>query len=348
MSRRAWARRLVGLGALSALLVACSAPPSAPSSSVRPVPSPPAQSPPAQTLPSQSTPSPSTPSRSAPSPSPVATPPPTPRPPAPPPGVIVLVLENHSYESVIGSSAAPALNALASRYGLATQSFAWGHPSLPNYLDLVGGSSFGIQSDCTGCSVEATTIADQLVSNGHTWAAYMEDMPRPCFDGAGAGDYAKKHNPFVYFDHVRSDPSLCNQDQPFSTFYSALDAATLPNYSLVVPNLCNDGHSCSLAHSDAWVRDFSNHVIGSAWFRSGGILLITYDEGAGAAGCCEGASGGHIATWVVSAATPPGARLDTPVSHAGLLRTVETLYGLSFLGEAACACSGNLMPLLGR
>jgi acid phosphatase len=263
--------------------------------------------------------------------------------------VIVLVLENHTYESVIGSASAPALNALASRYGLATSSFAFGHPSLPNYLDLVAGDSFGIRSDCTACSVEGTTIADQLVSNGHTWAAYSEDMPQACWDGATVGDsYAKKHNPFMYFNHIRSDPSMCNQDQPFSGFYPALDAARLPTYSLVVPNQCNDGHSCPLAHSDAWVRDFSNHVIGSAWFRSGGVLLITYDEGVGGAGCCMGAAGGHIATWVISAATPAGARLDTPVSHAGLLRTVEMLYGLSPLGEAACTCSGNLMPLLRR
>jgi acid phosphatase len=278
-----------------------------------------------------------------------ATVPPTAAPPAPPPGVIVLVLENHSYESVIGSSSAPALNALAAHYGLATRSYALGHPSLPNYLDLVAGASFNIHSDCTSCNVEGTTVADQMVSSGHTWAAYMEDMPRACYNGAAIGDsYAKKHNPFMYFDHLRSDPALCNQDQPFSAFYPALDAATLPTYSLVVPNQCNDGHSCSLAHSDTWVRDFSNHVTGSAWFQRGGVLLITYDEGVGGAGCCVAASGGHIATWVISKATPPGARLDTPVSHAGLLRTVEMLYGLAYLGEADCVCSGSLMPLLGR
>jgi acid phosphatase len=325
MSGRAPARRLVGLGVAGVLLAACSSSPSTPTSSVRAV----------VTAPPQSL---------APTPSP------TPAPPPPPPGVIVLVLENHSYESVIGSSSAPALNALAARYGLATRSYAFGHPSLPNYLDLVGGSSFGITSDCTSCNVEGTTIADQLVSSGHTWAAYSEDMPKACYNGAFAGgdNYAKKHNPFMYFTHLRDDPSLCSQDQPFSAFYPALDAATLPTYSLVVPNQCNDGHNCSLAHSDTWVRDFSNRVTGSAWFKAGGVLLITYDEGVGGAGCCVAASGGHIATWVISAATKPGVRLDTPVSHAGLLRTVEMLYGLSYLGEANCVCSGNLLPLLGR
>lgn len=266
-----------------------------------------------------------------------------------PPGVILLVLENHSYEDVIGNSAAPSLNALAQHYGLATRAYAFGHPSLPNYLDLVSGSAYGISSDCTGCSISGgTSLADQLVGHGLSWGAYMEDMPSPCFTGDSAGGYAKKHNPFLYFDQVRNDPAQCNRDQPFSAFYPALDAARLPAFSLVVPNLCDDGHDCSLSRSDAWVGGFAAHVTGSAWFHGGGVLLVTYDEGVGGAGCCDGAAGGHVATWVVSASTPAGARLDTPLSHAGILRTVELLDGLPTLGGAQCACSGDLLPLLGR
>jgi acid phosphatase len=258
------------------------------------------------------------------------------------------VLENHNYEDVIGNPSAPALNGLAAHYGLATHSYAYGHPSLPNYLALIAGSSLGIHTDCTDCSIEGTSVADQMVSKGLDWGAYSEDMPSPCFNGAGAADYAKKHNPFIYFDHIRNDRAQCNRDQPFGAFYPALDGARLPTYSLVVPNLCDDGHSCSLAHSDSWVGAFSAHVTGSDWFRRGGVLIITYDEGSGSAGCCSDSAGGHIATWVVSKATPPGARLGTPVSHGGVLRTVELLYGLPQLGDAACACSGDLLSLLGR
>ncbi len=259
------------------------------------------------------------------------------------------MLENHNYNDVIGNPSAPALNSLAQRYGLATQSYAMGHPSLPNYLALVAGSNYGIHSDCTDCNIDGTTIADQMVSSGHDWGAYMEDMPSPCWNGATVGDsYGKKHNPFMYFDHIRNDPAACARDQPFSSFYPALDSGRLPAFSMVSPNMCHDGHSCALRDSDAWVNSFAAHVIGSAWFQRGGVLIITYDEGVGGAGCCDVAAGGHIPTWVISSHTPAGARLDTPVDHAGVLRTVESLYGLRFLGDAACPCSGDLTPLLGR
>ncbi|HZS13895.1 MAG TPA: alkaline phosphatase family protein [Candidatus Dormibacteraeota bacterium] len=282
-----------------------------------------------------------------PGPTPSASPLPTPVP--PPPGVVLLVLENTSYDAVVGGDSAPSLNALARRYGLATQSYAFGHPSLPNYLALVAGTNLGIDSDCTDCSVSGPSIADQLTARGLSWGAYLEDMPSPCYTGAAVDDtYGKKHNPFMYFPQIRDDPAQCNRDQPFSAFYPALDGGTLPAFSLVVPNLCDDGHNCSLSHSDSWVGGFSAHVTGSAWFQRGGVLIVTYDEGSGGAGCCNGAAGGRIATIVVSAATPAGARLDTPVTHAGVLRTVEELYGLPFLAAAACACSGDLLPLLGR
>ncbi|HEV7679777.1 MAG TPA: alkaline phosphatase family protein [Candidatus Dormibacteraeota bacterium] len=263
--------------------------------------------------------------------------------------MILLVLENHEYSSVIGNADAPALNALAQRYGLATQSYAIRHPSLPNYLALIAGSTMGITSDCTGCNVEGTTIADQMVGSGRSWAGYMEDMPSACWNGAAVDDsYGKKHNPFMYFDHIRADAAMCAHDQPFTGFYAALDSGSLPAFSFVTPNQCHDGHSCPLAQSDAWVKGFSDRVIGSSWFARGGVLIVTYDDGSGGAGCCQGAAGGHIATWVVSRMTPPGARLDTSVDHAGVLRTVELLYGLPPLGDAACTCSGNLLPLLGR
>jgi len=261
---------------------------------------------------------------------------------------MVVVLENHDYESVIGNSNAPHLNALAAHYGLATHSYATTHPSLPNYIALITGRTFGIDSDCTDCHVEGTTVTDQVTAIGQDWRAYMEDMPSPCFTGDSyAGLYAKKHDPFVYVDHIRTDAHTCAKVQPFTAFYPALAAGTLPAYVFVTPNLCHDGHDCSLRQSDTWVGDFSARVIASSWFAQGGVLLLTYDEGSTSAGCCQGAAGGHIATWVISRSTRPGARLDTPVDHAGLLRTVELLIGVAPLGDAACACSGDLRPLLG-
>ncbi len=123
----------------------------------------------------------------------------------------MIVLENEEYAGVIGSHAAPYINALARRYSLAAASYAITHPSLPNYLTLTGGSTFGIDSDCTGCHARGAGLAGQLAHAGISWRAYMEDLPHPCFLGASAGDYAKKHDPFAYYPGVTGDPAQCRR-----------------------------------------------------------------------------------------------------------------------------------------
>src|SRR5205823_6038167 len=90
--------------------------------------------------------------------------------------VAVLVLENRSYEQVIGSPDAPYLNALARRHALATRYYAIGHPSLPNYVALLGGSTFDISSDCNLCDIAARSLVAQLDAAGISWKAYFEDL----------------------------------------------------------------------------------------------------------------------------------------------------------------------------
>src|SRR5438046_4949969 len=122
--------------------------------------------------------------------------------------VFVIVMENHEYGSIIGSSAAPYINSLASTYALATNYYGASHPSLPNYLALTAGSTFGIASDCTTCFVGATNIADQVEASGRSWKAYMESMPSTCYAG-DAYPYMQKHNPFIYYNAIRPNAARC-------------------------------------------------------------------------------------------------------------------------------------------
>jgi hypothetical protein len=63
--------------------------------------------------------------------------------------VFVIMMENHGYQQVINNPNEPYLNSLiaSKKVNLATNYFAVGHPSLTNYLEIVGGSNFGIRSD---------------------------------------------------------------------------------------------------------------------------------------------------------------------------------------------------------
>ncbi len=117
--------------------------------------------------------------------------------------IFTIVLENKEYTTIIGKSDTPYLNSLVSIYGLATQYYAIGHPSLPNYMALTGGSTFGITSDCTTCFQHAQNLADQIEASGRSWKAYMENMPSPCYIGDSPdGLYVQKHNPFLYYDMI--------------------------------------------------------------------------------------------------------------------------------------------------
>jgi phosphatidylinositol-3-phosphatase len=168
--------------------------------------------------------------------------------------VVVVVFENHEANAIAGSSDAPTFNALARRYATLTNYDAVGHPSLPNYLALVSGSNHGITSDCTDCVVRAHSLADTLEAAGKTWKTYAEDLPYPGFTGGSSGRYAKKHDPFLYFRDVADSRARRDRVVPFTRLGRDLARQRLPDFSLVVPNLCDDMHDCSVATGDAWLE----------------------------------------------------------------------------------------------
>jgi hypothetical protein len=255
-----------------------------------------------------------------------------------------MLMENEEATSVLAGKSAPYINAIAHRYGIATQSFAIAHPSLPNYLALTSGSTHGITSDCTGCTVKATNIVDQLETAGISWKAYLEGMPGSCYPGAGSGGYAKKHNPFIYYDDIAGSAQRCSRLVGFSGLASDLRAGRLPTYSWISPNLCDDGHDCGVKGSDRFLARVVPDLIPE--LGPHGFLVITWDEGSSDRSCCAGAAGGgRIATIVVGPDVRPGAVEKQPVDHYGVLATIEEALGLPLLAGAADAAGGRLNGL---
>jgi hypothetical protein len=260
--------------------------------------------------------------------------------PGPPVRVAIVIMENEEYGNIIGSPQMPFVNRLASRYALATQMFATAHPSLPNYLALTGGSTFGIDSDCSDCTVHASGLANELTAARISWRAYMEDLPHPCFTGASSGDYAEKHDPFVYYRPLMS----CDNIVGLGRLAADESDATMPRFSWITPNLCHDMHDCSPSVGDRFLSRLVPPLLRGLGRR--GLLIITWDEGTSDDGCCRLASGGHIATILAGLAARRAARLDTPVDQYSILQTVEDLLGLPRLRGAACPCTPTLAPLL--
>jgi hypothetical protein len=257
---------------------------------------------------------------------------------------MVIVMENEEYGAVIGSGFAPYVNGLATTYASATNWFGVQHNSPTDYLALISGSTQNLPA--TPPPYSALTVVDELAQHGTGWRAYMEDMPSPCYKGGSSGSYVKYHNPFMYFSSILNNPIQCNRIVPFATnFANDLRTGTAPPFLFVVPDLCDDMHDSCLplnnpvAQGDQWLRAQLPTVLSSSWYQSGGVIIITWDEGSTKLGFNHG-TGGHIPTLVIASDahgpyTPGG-------DHYGTLRGIEEMYHVGLLGASADAANGDL------
>jgi Phosphoesterase family/Concanavalin A-like lectin/glucanases superfamily len=256
--------------------------------------------------------------------------------------VIWIWMENKSYNQIIGNTAAaPYTNSLASQCGLATNYRAVTHPSLPNYIAATSGDYWGIADDDPPAAhpLSVPSIYSQVKAVGSAWRDYEESAPGNCpLDSSGL--YAVKHDPAPYYTNIRTD---CGQwDVPMGTtsagnFLSDLNANTLPSFSFVTPNMCNDTHDCSIATGDSWLQAWIPMITSSQAYQSGStVLFLTYDED-------DGSPTNQIVTIVVSPYTRVGTASGTAFTHYSLLKTTEQLLGIStYLGHAGDASTSSM------
>jgi Phosphoesterase family/Calcineurin-like phosphoesterase/Bacterial Ig domain len=255
--------------------------------------------------------------------------------------IVLIMLENRDFGTAIDPKQMPQLTALEQKYVLLTNYYAVTHPSLPNYIALMSGSTQGITSDCTNCFLNQPNLADEIEASGRTWKAYLEDLPSPCFVG-DSGKYAQKHNPLIYFDSIRLNTARCDRSiLPLTSLDSDLANKTLPNFIYIMPNLCNSGHDCSAAVADNWVGGMVAKLQGSQALGDNSLIIIDFDEGSDqdTAGCCglPTPAGGQVAPVLISPSTPQGFTDNTPYSHYSMLKTILTAWKLPDLGNTAQA-----------
>jgi acid phosphatase len=235
--------------------------------------------------------------------------------------VVVVIMENSSYSSVMESGAAPYITELADQGASFTRFHATTHYSQPNYLALFSGSTQGVNDNRCPRSFDTANLSSELARAGLTFTGYAESMPSDGFTGCTAGKYMRQHNPWVNFTNVPADAN-----RTFDAFPS--DYATLPTVSFVVPNVMNDMYDGSIEQGDAWLRE---HLDGYAqWAKThNSQLIVTWDED-------NGDTDNHIPTVVVGANIRPGTYHEH-VDHYDLLRTIEDYFGLRHLGASADA-----------
>ena len=270
------------------------------------------------------------------------------------PTIFTILLENHDYAEIVGSPNAPYINhTLLAQGGLATNYKDSGtHPSLPNYLFLISGATqyFGlIDLDPTTWPfpVDKPNLGTQLEAANVAWRSYQEGAGSAC-NLSSAGEYAPKHDPFLYFtDQVSGANDLCANT---NVDYSQLDADLASNayrYVWITPNLMDDGHDpatdpvTGLQDSDTWLSQNVPKILASPGYQAGGILFITWDEAEGR----NGDDPDKIPMIILSPRLKhAGMTSATAYTHASYLATIEDLLGLPRLQTVTSA--PNLMEFL--
>ena len=237
----------------------------------------------------------------------------------PKPPIVVIVMENHEYDTIMHSSSAGYLRSFARRGTLFTRFYARYHPSLPNYLEMTSGHTSGCTSDsCPTKHYRTDNLFHQLSRARIAWVAWEESMGTSC-RVTSSGSYVARHNPPVYYADLF--PKICPaHDRPYPT----RPPATLGPFTFVTPNLCHDMHECSIATGDQWLRE---HV--PPLLRRGAVVVITFDEGSSGEG-----GGGHVFTAVAGHGVRRGTRNHKRFTHAGLLAGLERWFGVPRLYHA--------------
>jgi phosphatidylinositol-3-phosphatase len=252
--------------------------------------------------------------------------------------VFTIVMENHSYDQIVGNTTdAPFINSLIKQNALAAGYHDnYVHPSEPNYFEMVAGENFGILNDNdpgAGNHITSTShIADQLEKAGITWKSYQESMGAPC-GLVSQGEYATKHNPFVYFDDVAGwsgskmmGSARCNEHVvDYSQLDKDLAAGTVPRYVFITPNMIDDMHDGSTADGDKWLSKEVPKILSSKAFNEGGVLFLTWDEGGGVP------QSDNPPMIVISPQAKPGFVSHTDYSTSSYLKTVQQILGIDSL-----------------
>lgn len=227
--------------------------------------------------------------------------------------VTIVVMENRNYASIVDNVQAPYFNTVLRPQGaLLSDSHAVSHPSLPNYLAMFSGSTHGLTSDRCPVSFATANLASKLQAAGDSFVGYAESMPQDGFQGCWSGSYARKHDPWVYFDNVAAASNRVYRGLP----------ENVPSVMWIVPNLCHDMHDCSTRAGDAWLEKNLSPIL--RWnAHHDGLLILTWDE---AEPDTDGTN--RIATLLVGPTVRPGTVSAQRVDHYSVLRTIETIFAL--------------------
>jgi hypothetical protein len=286
--------------------------------------------------------------------------------------VFVIMMENTGSDSLLGNPNAPWINEAVQTYGVAGNDYGVTHPSQPNYIAATSGSTNGVADD-NDTTVDVPNIVDQLEAKGHSWKAYMQSYSlctTPLDHACGNQLYERKHNPFISYKDVQTNPARVAKIVDLTQLDTDLANNTVPDYAWISPDQCNDMHGrggggssdpCDFSNEqllisagDTFLKNEVAKITSSKAWTGHSVIFITWDEsdftnsgpfGFGdTRGCCDAKpGGGHVLTIVIDRnASGPTASFQ-PYNHYSMLSTIENSWNLGCL---AFTCdTANVKPM---
>jgi phosphatidylinositol-3-phosphatase len=260
--------------------------------------------------------------------------------------VFFIMMENHSWSSIKGSSSAPYINSLLAT-AAHTENYKTPpglHPSEPNYIWLEAGDNLGIKDDKDPAAHHLAItehLTTQLENAGFTWKAYVEDISGDKCPLKSSGLYGTKHTPQLFFDDVTTNNSDTSAKciahiRPYPELTTDLTANHISNYNFITPNLCNDMHGAlptcvrplvgTIKKGDDWLKVEVPKIMASAAYADHGAIFIAWDEGDEALG--QAASDGPLGMIVLSATAKPGYSGAMAYDHSSTVRTMQDIFSL--------------------
>jgi hypothetical protein len=246
--------------------------------------------------------------------------------------IVICILENHSFNQIIGSPAAPYINALANDTlsALFTSSYGVTHPSQPNYLAIFSGDTQGVTDDLvpTGNPFNTPNLGEQLIGIGNTFISYSDDLPSVGFDGELSDNYARRHNPMTNWMGNGTNQISPSSNQPYNAFPTT-DFTTLPTVCFVNPTTVDDMHDgpdpVAISNGDAWISTNLDQYV--QWAKiNNSLFILTFDED-------NDSSSNHITTIFTGQKVLSG-HYDSIINHYSILHTIEKMYGLTYIGDS--------------
>jgi phosphatidylinositol-3-phosphatase len=277
--------------------------------------------------------------------------------------VFVIMMENTGIEALLGNPNAPWINQAVQTYGVAGNYYGVTHPSQPNYIAATAGTTQGVPDD-NDVTVDLPNIVDQLESHHKSWKGYMQSYSlctSKLQHACGNQLYERKHNPFISFADVQSNPSRLAKLVDLSQLSTDLASNHVPDYSWISPDQCNDMHGrggggsadpCDFSNEqnlihmgDTFLANTVGEIMSSKAWGPNSVIFVTWDEsdftnsptdfGFGdTRGCCDAnPGGGHVLTLVITGHQHQARASFTPYNHYSMLRTIEDSWHLGCLAH---------------